>query len=256
MDITKRRYYRPNHLFHLDDLPMHRKMLHMILWERADCLGWVKLNWHIFAEIGKYSFTMDDIKALDRHVVVLPNNQTEAFLPDFLKVQQNTLSRGSKGNAHIWRAMEQRYGITKDNMLPYWNFMKSIKRWPDRIEVPEEYHEGGPKPRWYEGVMTALEAAKEVHINDKWPESIRVAFVGYKQVMEDQCASIKSFQDKRFYEWTVKKVDTNLRRVQDMINRNIPEHEIIQQIDYAATNNLRLISNPPEYYPKIRGRGR
>lgn len=251
MDNTKRRYYRPNHLFNLDDLPMHRKVLHLILWERADCLGWVKLNWHIFTEIGKYSFTMDDIKALERHVVVLPENQTEVFLPDFLKVQQNTLSRGSKGNAHIWRAMEERYHITKEDLTPYWNFMKSIKRWHDRIIVPDEYHEGGPKPRWYNDVMNALERAKTVDISDQWPDSIKSSFKDYLSAMEGQCASIKSFQDKRYYEWTVQKVDTNLRRVQDMINRNIPEHEIIQQIDYAATNSLRLIANPPKHSKKV-----
>ena len=238
-----KKYYMPNHLLELGDMPMHQKMLHMILWERAVCIGFAKINWEIFSGMaGRYSFCHKDIAEL--HPWVWPHGVGEVFLPNYLKIQTPTLSKTSRSCGKIWDELKNRFGATRENTAPYLLFLKDKGFRHLAPDIPDEYSGEGPKPTWYVKHEERLKKAQE-YPEPSWPDEL---LTGYRRLLDNYISRAKNITSKsdaehEFY-LDANRIENAQSQIQQMINDGIGERIIIQQINQAIDKNRLFVYTP------------
>ncbi len=218
---------------------MHHKMLHMILWERADCLGFVKINLTAFSEIaGRYNFKREDLSVFGKRVIPIEESN-EVFLPEFLTTQKSSLLKNKFFNK-IWQEMERRWGATRSNPKPYFDFMRENKVFLLAASIPDEYHGGPEVPPWLKDFRLKIERAKTVPMPD-FPQRIREVYQNFLDGRYAMLAEVTTKGESRRLQWEPRDVLTNDRVINSMIQEGISEKQIIQQIDKAATGRHALI---------------
>lgn len=242
-----RRIYMKDHLLELGDLPMHQKMLHMILWERSDPIGFVKVNLELFSSMaGKYAFTENDLNDL-APTWLHRWSSSEVFLPNFLKTQQATLSKTSQFSFKVWSCLKDRWNATKEDPSPYFQFMSTIGKRFQAPEIPDEYHDReGVKPAWYVKFLQRLELPKAIPTPD-WPENIASAYNAmidnYVELARNTVTS-RSKAENEFYVDS-KRIENSQSMIQLMLNKGFPPEIIEQQIRFALNSNKISIILPP-----------
>lgn len=239
-----KRYYLSDHLLSLGDLPMHQKMLHMILWERADPVGWVKLNLELFSGIaGRYAFSHDDVDALKP--MVYRKSHDKVFLTNFFITQQSTLSTKSKGNSKIWSAMWEHWKATPEHPEPYLSFMRNEIKLPHLIpDMPEEFH-GGPddvKPKWLENHLLRVQRSIEYPVPD-WPENVVIAYRAMLDNFAEIAKDVSSKDKADKFRLTVNMVDNVQKQIQSILNEEEPDI-VEQQIRSALNKNVINVFKP------------
>ena len=242
-----KRYYLNNHLQELGELPMHQKMLHLILWERADLLGFVKINMELFSGMaGKYAFTQDDIHSLEPWIHRMPATN-EIFLPNFLITQQATLSKDSRGNSKIWQAIENRWGSTKDDLSNYRNFMASIGMTHLMPDMPDERVDGKAEPTWWKPHLKRIEATK-IYPEPDWPESMLIVYRSmvdsFRQYALDVRTKAEAEGDARL---DCKRLHNAQQQIQSLINSGLPTEVIEQQMRQAIDKQRLFVYPPPSW---------
>lgn len=226
---------------------MHQKMLHLILWERADPLGFVKLNLELFSGIaGRYAFTHDDVNALVPSIHRVSHD--EVFLPNFLITQQHTLSKTSNGTSKIWTAMEQRWNATRENPKPFYDFMKGIGMFHQAPQIPDEYHGGPIKPKWLTNHLARIEMALKWPAPD-WPQNVLDAYHAMLANYADISREVTSLAQSEKYRFTTNNVDNLQKQIQALfLAKHSPE--VIEQQIRSAINANKINVFPPRSFSK------
>lgn len=237
-----KRYYLSDHLVGLGDLPMHQKMLHLILWERADCIGFAKLNLELFSGIaGRYAFTHEDVNALDPWVKRISHD--EVFLPNFLITQQCTLSKTSRGKSKVWEALQLRWKATPEDPKPYFAYMKSIGFFHLAPQIPDEYHGGEVKPKWYVDHIGRIDMALK-YSEPEWPENVLIAYRALVDNYAEIARDVTSLAQSEKYRLTVNNIDNLQKQIQAMFHEKHSAEVIEQQIRSALNKNKLNVLRP------------
>lgn len=226
---------------------MHRRILHLALWEQANIIGFSKLKMDVLSDLcGQYTFSHEDVNALEPHVYRISHD--EVFLPDFLKVQQKTLSKTSHGANRVWRELQARFNATRQNPQPYFAFMQSIGMAHHIPEMPDEYLGGdAPKPPWLVRHLANIQRAAEYPEPD-WPSNILQAYRSlvdnYLQIAKD----VTSHNKAEKFRVTTNQIDNVQRQIQSIVNKNY-RIDIVEGCIRDAINNNRLTVYPPPFEP-------
>ena len=238
-----KRYYRPNHLLNMEGHPMHRRILYLALWERADLIGFSKVQMVILSEMcGQYTFMHEDIDALDP--LVKRKGKDMVFLPHFLITQRKSLSLRSPGANRIWEALAEKFpGTTKQDASPYINYMNFIGAGSLIPDMPEHVVEGKPLPKWMVEHLELMEKAKGVADPHEWPQKLIVA---YKSLLDNFFSIAEKITSKaellNFRVGPTQILNTQ-QQIQNIINSHSIE-EAEQQIRVSINKN-RLTVYPP-----------
>lgn len=237
-----KRYYLSDHLVGLGDLPMHQKMLHLILWERADCIGFAKLNLELFSGIaGRYAFTHEDVNALTPWAHRMSHD--EVFLPNFLITQQATLSKTSRGTSKVWDALKFRWGATPDNPKPYFSFMREIGFFHLAPQIPDEYHGGDIKPKWLINHLARIDMALK-YPEPNWPDHVLVAYRALLSNYAEIAKDVASFAQSEKYRMSINNIDNLQKQIQSIANDGHSWEIVEQQIRSALGKNQINVLKP------------
>jgi hypothetical protein len=241
------RLYRNRHLDSLSGFPMHRKILHLALWEQADEIGFAKLRMDVLSDLcGQYTFTHEDVDALAPHVHRMSHK--EVFLPDFLKTQQRTLSRTSHGANKVWRELNAKFGATRQNPEPYFAFMRSLKMDSHIPEMPEDYLGGdNPKPPWLLKHLANIEQASK-YPEPEWPENILQAYRSMVDNYFQKAKDVTSKSQAESHRVTTRQIDNSQRQIQTIINLGY-DPLVVENCIRAAIDKTRLTVYPPPFKP-------
>lgn len=226
---------------------MHRKVLHLALWEQADIIGFSKLRMSVLSEIcGQYTFTHEDVDALKPNIHRMSHN--EVFLPDFLKTQQKTLSKTSRGASRVWSELRARFGATRQNPAPYIEFMRSIGHVFDIPDIPDVYLGGdSPKPPWLVQHLQKIETASQ-YLEPDWPQELLIA---YREVLDNYFQIAKGVTSKSQAEKcrvTTNQIHNVQCQIQSLINQGYST-AIVENCIRIAINHNRLDIHPPPFKP-------
>lgn len=242
-----KRYYRPNHLLNMEGFPMHRRILYLALWERADLIGFSKVKMTILSEMcGEYTFMHEDIDALDP--LVKRKGKDMVFLPHFLITQRKSLSLRSPGANRIWEALAEKFpGTTKQDASPYTSYMNSIGAGDLIPDMPEHVVEGKPPPKWMVEHLKLMGKAKTVVEPHEWPEKLLVAYRSLLDNFFSIAERITSKAELLHFRVGPNQILNTQQQIQNIINSY--SVEIAEQQIRASINKNRLTVYPPGTRP-------
>ena len=223
---------------------MHRRILYLALWERADLIGFAKLQMSVLCEMcGQYTFMHDDIDALDP--LVKRFSPHEVFIPHFLITQRSSLSLRSPGAEKVWKALGEKFpGTTKKNLKPYADYMQSIGASDLMPETPEHVVQGKPPPKWMMDHLGLIEKARAFPSPKHWPNKLVLA---YKALLDNYFTiseSVTSKAESKDYRIGPNQVDNLQRQIQNILNDGYSAEVAEAQVRASLSSN-RIAVYPP-----------
>lgn len=224
--------------------PMHRRILYLALWERADLLGFSKVQMVILSEMcGQYTFMHEDIDALDP--LVKRKGRDEVFLPHFLITQRSSISLKSPGAEKIWKALGERFpGTTKGNIGPYADYMRSIGAFSLIPDMPEHVVADRPPPEWMVKHLELIQQAKAYPTPSYWPTRLLLAYTALLDNYFKISESVTNKMDANRFRIGSSQVDNLQKQIQNILNEGYSPEVAEEQIRASLSNNRLAVYLP------------
>ena len=220
---------------------MH-KLLYLTLWSRANEIGHIVVNMNEILGLTGIQYQRSDLDYFGNRVVVLDG--MEVILSRYLITTIGTLSRKMRGQKKVWDLLWQRWGATKNNILP---FVEGWKKLGIGIYVPpfpDEYTGEDNLPAWMVAYRREAELSVAMDAPYTWPEKIASEFKRFVQYRANLLLEQTSRSEATKVRLHPNQVKTNMDVVEDMIRLGLNEDKIVDRIRYPEKNNRIAINAP------------
>lgn len=232
--------FEPNLIKDLQSQPHHLKLLYRILWELADPIGVVQYDRVAISALAGVTYQDEDFFKFGNKIIKL--NDTELLMVNYMMTTVRILSPNSKGQARVWRLLQQRYGATPKNPQPFYDAWKAIGIRPCAPPMQGERHtdEQNLKPWEIElrkGLNGALAAAKENYFEPRLQEQ----FVKFVQKRCEACKRIQNKSEAEFRKITFDEVRDLQAKINRAVENGVSVDYIIGKIEDARIEHRQTI---------------
>ena len=173
----------------LHPLPTRLRLLYSVLCFMADHAGVVVWNpAQIAEECGGKGFGFGDVEGLGERVMWLDEvgaaDGARLLIVDWLAMQNKSLSRASRGQVPVWRAISKHWP-GENGLIEGWRALGILQKLPPIIDEHHgEEHTGGAKPAWRRELEKHVEDARAVPlphgVNGEMGEVLK-RFFGFRE---------------------------------------------------------------------------